>query len=268
MRLALTLLAAILAALYLAALAALYFAQRSVLYVPIDPEQSPASVGLGAEVRHIATSDGETLLAWWTAPKPGRPTILYFHGNANGLAARGERFAKLTATGDGLFAVEYRGYKGSTGRSTEAGLLLDGEAAYDEALRLGAAPKMIVAMGESLGTGVAVALAAKREVGALVLDSPYTSTVDVAAERYWMFPVRALMLDTFHSDQRIGAVHAPLLVVHGSADATVPIRFGERLFGLANGPKAFIRVEAYGHLALGQRVPQVLEWIDGALAPF
>ena len=121
-------------------------------------------------------------------------------------------------------------------------------------------------MGESLGTGVAVDLAARHEVGALVLDSPYSSTVDVAAARYWMFPVRLLMRDQFRSDEKIGKVAAPVLMIHGAADAAIPIRFGEKLFALANQPKQFIRLDGVGHLALGPATAQVLQWIDQAVA--
>jgi len=255
-------------AIYLAALLALALGQRRILYFPYAQVVAPALVGLPrAEVLALAAEDGETLLAWYVAPAPGRPLILYFHGNANGLADRGARFGALTSTGDGLLAVEYRGYPGSTGSPTEQGLLRDGEATYARALALGVPPGRIVAMGESLGTGVAIDLAARRKVGAVVLDSPYSSTADVAAARFWMFPVRLLMRDPFRSDRKIGAVAAPLLAVHGTADGTIPIRFGDRLFALANEPKTFIRVEGAGHLALGTVIPEVLAWIDRALAP-
>jgi uncharacterized protein len=121
-------------------------------------------------------------------------------------------------------------------------------------------------MGESLGTGVAVDLAARHRVGALVLDSPYSSIVDVAAARYWMFPVRLLMRDQFHSDQKIGEVASPALIVHGTADATIPIRYAEKLFALAREPKEFVRVDGAGHLALGSVIPEVLRWIDRTMA--
>ena len=253
--------------LYLVALVALALGQRKLLYVPNAMEVAPASVGLpNARILHLQTDDGETLLAWYVAPAAGRPLILYFHGNADGLAARDVRFQRLTASGDGLLAVEYRGYAGSTGSPTEAGLHHDAEAAYKEAMALEAPPGRLVVMGESLGTGVAIALAGRHPVGALVLDSPYSSIVDIAAARFWMFPVRLLMVDTFRSDEKIGKVSAPVLMVHGTADATIPIRFAEKLFGLANNPKDFLRVEGAGHLALGSVIPQVLQWIDQTMA--
>jgi fermentation-respiration switch protein FrsA (DUF1100 family) len=171
----------------------------------------------------------------------------------------------MTETGNGLLAIEYRGYGRSTGTPSEAGLYRDGEAGYSAALALAATPGRLVVLGESLGGAVAVALAARRPVGALVLDSPFSSALDVAAAFYWMFPVRWLMLDRFRSDKLITAVAAPLLVIHGTEDRIVPIRFAEKLFGAAREPKQFIRVEGGGHPALDDAIPEVLAWIDRAL---
>jgi fermentation-respiration switch protein FrsA (DUF1100 family) len=254
--------------LYLVALAVMAFGQRKLLYFPYASVVAPASVGLpAAQIFHLRTNDGETLLAWYIAPSPDKPLILYFHGNANSLSKLGPRFQKLMATGDGLLGVEYRGYPGSTGSPSEQGLLQDAEATYAKAIALGFAPARIVAMGESLGSGVAVDLAARQPVGAVVLDSPYSSTVDVAAARYWMFPVRQLMRDQFRSDQKISKFAAPLLIVHGTADWTIPIRFGEKLFALANQPKEFIRIEGAGHVQMDRVIPQVLDWIDRTIPP-
>lgn len=255
------------AAIYILALAALFLGQRKLLYYSYGQEVVPASAGLPqAEILRLQTDDGESLLAWYGAPAPGRPLVLYFHGNANDLADRIVRFQHLTAFGDGLLAVEYRGYPGSTGSPSEAGLLQDGEASYAKALALGVPASHIIAMGESLGTGVAIDVAARHKVGALLLDSPYSSIADIAAARFWMFPVRLLMRDQFRSDEKIGKVAAPTLMIHGTADATIPIRFAEKLFARANEPKEFVRVHDAGHLALGSIVPQVLHWIDETMA--
>jgi uncharacterized protein len=252
--------------LYLAALLTLVAFQRWLIYLPKPIARSPTDVGLGqARVLQLHTPDGEVLPAWYVPPARARPLILYFHGNAARLADKAERFRNLTATGHGLLAVEYRGFAGATGSPSEQGLLIDGDTAYAQALSLGAKPSRLVVLGESLGSGVAVSVAARREVGAIVLDSPYDSVVAVAARRYWMFPVRTLMRDTFRSDERIGKVAAPLLMVHGTKDRTVPFASGARLFALANEPKRFIRLDGVGHLGLDLVIPQVLEWIDATL---
>src|SRR5690606_11719602 len=100
---------------------------------------------------------------------------------------------------------------------------------------------------ESLGTGVAVALAASHRVGWLVLEAPFASALDIGAEIYWYLPVRLLMKDTFRSDLRIAKVTAPLLILHGGRDTVVPIAQGERLFALANEPKRIVRFPDAGH---------------------
>lgn len=248
-------------ALYAALVIGLFVGQRKILFRCDAAEVDPATLGLKAEILRLKTEDGETLLAWRVPPAPGRPLILYFHGNAGGLDLRVERFRAIAKAGMGFLAIEYRGYASSTGSPSERGLKLDGEAAYAAAVASGVAPERIVALGESLGSGVAVALAARYNLGALVLDSPYSSIVDVAASAYWFVPVRALLRDPFRNDLLIGSIHTPTLIVHGSKDVVVPIRFGEKLFGLANSPKDFWRVEGAAHLAMGERLAETLDWI-------
>jgi hypothetical protein len=191
--------------------------------------------------------------------------VLFFHGNGGSIASYASDYQPLIADGDGLLAVEYRGYPGSTGSPTEAGLFADGEAAYAEAIALGFPSRRIVVIGASLGSAVAVSVAAKHAVGALVLDSPPSSAADVAAARYWMYPARWLILDPYRSDLLIGGVRAPLLIVHGDQDTVVPIRFGRRLYDLANEPKRFVQVPGAEHMAMSQVMPVVVAWIDASL---
>src|SRR5205807_7121719 len=161
--------------------------------------------------------------------KPGHAVILYFPGNGDYLAGRVGHFRDMTSDGTGLVALSYRGYAGSSGEPSEQGLLRDAAAAYAFTSARYAADKIVV-WGFSLGTGVAVALAAEQPIGKLILEAPYTSIVDVAASAFWFAPVRLLMRDRFHSDQRIARIRVPLLVMHGALDPTIPVVFGERLF--------------------------------------
>ena len=250
-----------LAVLYAVAFVVLFVGQRKILFWAHAAEVDPATLGLKAETLRLKTEDGESLLAWSIPPAPGRPLILYFHGNTGGLDLRVNRFQAIAKAGMGLLAIEYRGYASSTGSPSERGLKLDGEAAYAAAIASGGAPERIVPLGESLGSGVAVAVAARHKVGALVLDSPYSSIADVAAAAYWFVPARALIRDPFRNDLLIGFVKAPTLIVHGTKDRLVPIRFGEKLFALANPPKAFWRVEGASHLAMDERLADTLAWI-------
>jgi len=232
---------------YLGLAALLYVAQRALMYFPETARTPPAAAGLpAAEEIVLDTADGEKLIAWHVPPRGSKPLVIYFHGNGGSLRLRGGRFRALVSDGTGLLALSYRGYGGSSGRPSEAGLLNDARAAYDFAAARHPAER-IVLWGESLGTGVAVALAAERPVGRVILESPFTSAVDVAAKVYFFVPVRLLMKDQFRSDERIGAVTAPVLVLHGERDNVVPIAFGERLFGMIRAPKKFIRLPRAAH---------------------
>ena len=231
-------------------LALMYVFQRALMYFPDTTRIAPAQAGLPqAQEVALQSADGETLIAWHVPPRGDKPVVIYFQGNAEGLAARVERFSWLTADGTGLLALAYRGYGGSTGKPTEAGLIRDAVAAYAFA-RARYPAKRIVLFGESLGTGVAVALAAGHEIGGLILDAPFTSAAEVGAAAYPFAPVRWLMKDKFHSDERIGRVSAPLLVMHGEGDSIIPIKFGERLFALAREPKRFARFPQGDHVDL------------------
>jgi fermentation-respiration switch protein FrsA (DUF1100 family) len=142
--------------------------------------------------------------------------------------------------------MSFRGYGGSTRHPSEPALIADGAAAYAFAAERYAKDR-IVPWGYSLGSGVAVALAATHPVDRLVLEAPYSSTVDVAAAAFPFLPVRWLMKDTFRSDLRIAQVKVPLLVLHGGRDRVIPPRFGERLYALANEPKRMVRFPDAGH---------------------
>jgi fermentation-respiration switch protein FrsA (DUF1100 family) len=231
---------------YVAFVAFLYFAQRSMLYHPRPIHVTPAAVGLPVTEETVATSDGERVILWHAPPQDDKPVVIYFPGNAEIVAMRAAHHRALLADGIGLIALSYRGYMGSTGSPTEPGLLRDAEAAYGFAAARYPAQR-IVLWGHSLGTGVAVALAANHPVAKLILEAPFTSTADVAASLFPFVPVRWLMHDQFRSDERIAQVTASLLVLHGERDVVVPIRFGERLFALAHEPKRFARYPDGGH---------------------
>ncbi len=252
-------------AIYVLAIVGLAIFQRRLQYFPDRHLVDPAQAGMsGVEDLRLTTDDGETLVAWYVPAKDGHPLILYFHGNGGALADRVPRFRALAASGYGLLALSYRGYGGSTGSPTQKGLMEDGETAYLEARARGYDGDCIVLMGESLGTGVAIALAATHEAAALVLDSPFSSAVEVAAAHYPVFPVNWLMFDRFRSDLAIGDVHIPILVLHGDEDDVIPLSLARRLFELANEPKTFMLVSGGKHLVLGlaEVFPRVREWID------
>jgi fermentation-respiration switch protein FrsA (DUF1100 family) len=236
---------------YAGGLVALFFAQRSFLFpVPTVARTLPQQAGFGEAEEHVLnTADGEKVIVWHVPAKPGRPIVLYFHGNGDFLAGFFGRFRDLIADGTGVVALSYRGYAGSSGHPSERGLLTDAATAYAFTVTRYDAARIVV-WGFSLGSGIAVALAADRPIGRLILEAPYTSTADVAASLFWFMPVRLVMRDQFRSDERIGRVAVPLLIMHGERDPAIPIQFGERLFALAHEPKQFARFPEGGHANL------------------
>lgn len=236
------------AGLYLLVGLALYTFQRRLIYYPDPTYLTPDQVGLtGVEEVKLKTPDGETLIAWWSRAAAGQPTLIYFHGNAGGLANRAPRVERFADAGLGVFMLAYRGYSGSTGQPTENALIADALLAYDYLRENGLQAQELVPYGESLGSGVAVQLAAQRSVGALVLDAPYTSLPDIGKRLYPFIPVERFMTDRFDSMAHISKVEAPILIMHGSNDVTIPLELGKTLFEAAPEPKEMAVIEGAGH---------------------
>lgn len=234
--------------LYVAVVLAVYVFQRKLQYFPSPERISPVQAGLtNVQELELVTPDGEKLIAWYAPAAANQTTILYFHGNGAGLIDRAERMGKYQALGIGFFIAAYRSYAGSSGSPSEAALIADSRLAYDHLLKLGIDPANIVAFGESLGTAVAIQLATNVKVAALILESPFTSAVNVGALRYPFLPVSYLMKDQYLSEQYIGKVAAPVLVVHGGRDQIVPLNMGRKMFELANEPKEFVLLSEAGH---------------------
>jgi len=233
--------------LYAALATVIYVAQRSLMYFPDTTHVVPAEAGFPeAEEVPLTAADGVRVAAWHVPPRDAKPVIVYFHGNGGALRFRVARFRRLIADGVGLVALEYRGYGGSAGSPSEQGLIADAQAAY----RFAAgrySPQQLVLWGESLGSGVAIALAVERPVGRVILEAPFTSAVALGGRHYWYLPVSLLMKDQFRSDLRIGKVVAPVMIMHGVHDRVVPYAMGEALFDLANKPKHFVRFLDGGH---------------------
>lgn len=242
--------------------------QRSLLYLPSESVLSPADAGLpGAELLRINTTDGNSLAAWFVRGRvvPARATVIVFNGNAGNRGCRAPLARRLADAGCNVCLFDYRGYGGNGGTPSETGLLTDGQAVYAEMRRRADVdPERIVLVGESLGTGVAVALAGEARPMAIVLRSPFTSIGDVAAHHYGFIPVRRLLWDRFDSAARMHAVSCPVAVVAGDRDRVVPIALSRRLFDAITAPKTFITVRGADHndpeLAFGPAITEALEW--------
>lgn len=217
---------------------------------PGDAAALPAAGDAAAEVVDYTTDDGvrlRGLLARGQGEGP-RATVVYFHGNAESAARNRDVAAGLAARGLDVFVAEYRGYGGCPGSPSEAGLLRDARAAVAAACeRTGAAPGDVVLFGRSLGTGVAAALAAEGVGRAVVLLSPYTSILDLAADLVPRPLALLAVRDTFDSRARLLGATQPVTVLHGTRDQVIPFAHGEALVA-ALGPRArLVRLDGYDH---------------------
>lgn len=239
---------------YGALLGALWLGQRGILYQPdrtrpLPPADPPA----GFRELAARTADGLRLVHWYVAAPGNRPVAVVFHGNAGHRGSAFEKFRPIADWGFGLLVADYRGYGGNPGRPSETGLLADGRAVLDALADQGVPAERIVLYGESLGSGVAVALAAERPVAGLMLEAPFSSVAEVAQAVYWYTPAKWLVRDRFDSLRRIGRVRAPILILHGGRDSTIPPRFGRRLYAAAPEPKRLWLHEEADHLDLWER---------------
>lgn len=235
-------------ALYLAAAAVMYFSQRHFMYFPEARRTDPAEERLAnVEERHLKTPDGADVIAWYGKAAAGQPTLLYFHGNGGSLATRSERIRKYMARGRGMYMLSYRGFSGSTGSPSEDANVRDAKQAYADLVSLGVPAKDIIIYGESLGTGVAVQVAAEKDASGLILDAPYTAMTDLAGRRYPWLPVRLMLADRYESETFIGKVHCPVLIIHGEQDDIIPVDMGRAMFARANEPKQIVTFPEAGH---------------------
>ncbi len=216
---------------YVAVLGVMYFFQRDFQYDRSGRLFELSETALtNAEIVTIPSEDGSSVTGWYAPPAAGMPVILYFRGNAQSFSREHERFEAFVADGYGFLSFDYRGFPGSPGELNEKNVLADSLVAYDW---LAAKGFPILLWGRSLGSGPASYVASEREAKALLLETPFLSAVAVAADRYGFLPVALLMQDQYHVDQWVPKVEEPVFVAHGTADRTIGVSHGERVYELA-----------------------------------
>jgi pimeloyl-ACP methyl ester carboxylesterase len=250
-------------AIYFVVFGLLVYYQRSFLFfggrheLAMNPRYHAAT---------IAESGGVTLTVWEAiAPRPRAPVIVFFYGNAGTMsdfAGTGER---LYDEGYGIVLASYRGYSGNPGLPTEIGLMNDARSILKSLPRDHGA---IILWGQSLGSGVAARMASEGRAEALILQSPYTAVVDVAARRFPIYPVRWVMEDRFDTFSLAPKIKTPVLIMHGTEDDVVPFDMGvalSRQFGIK---ATFVPIPGRGHNDLGARdlVPIADKWLKANAA--
>ncbi len=200
----------------------------------------------------IDSGDGERIHGWFSAPEGWQPqhgAVLYSHGKGNNLSRLGGRAYHWRQFLDrAILLYDYPGFGKSSGRPSEAGCYAAGEAALRWLIEEQQVPRdEVILVGESMGGAVATELATRHAVRLLVLHGAFTSFPDMAQLRVPCYPSRYLVRNRMENEAKIGSIHCPVLISHGTADTVVPYRHGERLFAAAVGPKLFVRREGQGH---------------------
>ncbi len=237
--------------------AGLFFAQRSLVF-PAPSER--AGVPRGFEEVQVP---GATFFIWSRVEGDG-PVVVHFHGNGEQVGHLGWLGSEFKQRGISFVAVEYPGYPGAEGSPSEESLLTASEAALNELVKHGVARERIILEGQSVGTGVAVAMAAKGWGRKLVLLSPYTSLPDVGARAFSWMPVRLLMRDRFDSASRAVDIKVPTLIIHGTDDEVIPFELGKDLAGKIANVK-FIEIPGAHHNDLWEQkqTAAVFEFVRG-----
>jgi pimeloyl-ACP methyl ester carboxylesterase len=232
--------------------------QRQIIYRPTAYQTSDTVNWQSGDEPYWANVPDATgpqrIALWWLPhPSPQAPTLLYLHGTFRNLYGNAHKIEALRTAGFSVLAVDYRGWgESSPITPSEQSIMLDAQIAWNELIRHQPNPTKRVIYGHSMGSGVAVDLASRLQYRAdyqcLVLESAFTSFADVAHEAGWLTRVLKLLnQEQFNSIDKITQIHAPLLMLHGKRDDTIPIQLGERLFAAANNPKHWLAMEDAAH---------------------
>ncbi len=221
----------------------LYFLQSSFVYKPTkDVLYNPGGLGLTYEKVVLKTEDGLKLSAWFIPAENARQTVLFCHGNAGNISHRLDTANIFNELGINCLLFDYRGYGNSQGKPTEEGTYLDAEAAWNWLIERGIGPEQIIIFGRSLGGSIASHLAVKVHPSGLVLESNFTSYVDMGKKFYPYMPVRLFARFNYNAIDHIRKIDCPVLIIHSRNDEMIPFEFGLKLYDAAKEPKEFLEI--------------------------
>lgn len=237
---------------YVLLIIVLYFYQGRMVFLAHMPGRqltaSPGDIGLTYESVMIPTEDGEQIHGWYVHHGSGedasRGVLLFFHGNAGNISHRLDSIRVFNQLGLDVLIVDYRGYGESTGKPSEAGLYADGEAAWNYLVdERGVAPGRIIVFGRSLGAAVGARLAGHESPGGLILESGFTSGVEMARRLYPFLPARLVTRLDFPVKEYVGDIDCPAMVIHSRDDEIIPFDMGQSVFEAIPGDeKVFLEI--------------------------
>lgn len=221
-----------------------YFEWKNFYYPSRSLAATPGDFGLKFEDIQFVAEDGVLLHGWWIPCENARGALIYCHGNAGNIGDRAWIMADLHRLGVNIFIFDYRGYGKSKGIPTEDGTYRDARAAY-EVVRaryedVDTPPVMVY--GHSLGGAVAVQLAKDKPVRSLVVESSFSSSLDMGRFLYPSLPVGLLLHFRYDSASKAASLTIPKLFSHGKPDQVIPYELGRKLFDAAAEPKRFVEL--------------------------
>ena len=223
---------------YLIILTYIYLFQRNLLYHPLNNDYQGDEIIFDYNEIFIQNNEDIKLKAWLHEKDLiNKKTIIFFHGNAGNLKNRNYKLNELSKLDINFLIIAYRGFSGNQGKPSEQGLYEDARSALDWLKIKGVKEKNLILYGESLGTAVAIETAQSKDLAGIILESPFTSMVELAQKYYPFLPVKFLLKDRYETIKKLPNINSPLLVLHGKLDNVVPFSMGKKLFDEANEPK-------------------------------
>lgn len=225
-----------------------YLRQDSMLYYPIrEIEQTPKDRGIAYDDVSLVTEDGVTISGWYIPAKEEKGILLFCHGNAGNISHRMDSIKIFHDLGLTVFIFDYRGYGKSEGKPSEEGTYLDAEAAWNFlTIHRRVPPEKIIIFGRSLGSAVATEIALRKNPGALIIESGFTSVPDLGKKYYPWLPVRLISRYRYTTVDKVGAIQCPKMIIHSPDDEIIPFEQGRRVFERAAPPKSFLAITG-GH---------------------
>ena len=223
---------------YSTLLVVIFLAQRKLLYHPTENSSLEENLlSHKVEKIKIPSSDNINLISWYFLKNKSFKTLVFFHGNAGRLENRIYKLNHLSDLNLNYLIFAYRGFNGNNGKPTEEGIYKDSKAVINWLNSKGIKKKDIILYGESLGGAVAIEIAQKESFAGIILESTFTSMIDMGQKYYPIFPVSFLLKDKYETKNKIKNLNSPTLVMHGKKDKVVPFYMGEKIYDLLNTPK-------------------------------
>jgi hypothetical protein len=229
---------------YITVTGIVYVGQRGMIFIPSrEIEATPADIGLQFEDVVLRTQDNVSISAWYIPARNERAVLLFCHGNAGNNSHRLDSIRLFNDLNLSVLIFDYRGYGKSGGSPTEKGTYLDAEAALDYLInRKHVRPEKVVVFGRSLGGAVAAEVAFRHKVGALIIESGFTSVPEIGSKYYPFLPVKLLSRYSYATVDKVSKINAPKLFIHSPQDEIIPFRFGKALYESATPPKEFLEI--------------------------